>query len=291
MKLTRRSVLVLLTAGMALSTVGLWDRRRAGAADDDASGARPVPTEFRFVQFSDTHFGAGGASERTAAVVEAINALDVEIAFAVVTGDVMSDTIQNPKVLAEAKDILGRLRCKTYFVPGNHDIQIAKPAAQAQQALWEEHFGPLNQRFEHKGVICLTLLDLPLATGKELPGYDPMTWLTEQLRQAGRSPVLLFHHTPRVEDFYGGRFHRGWPAKQAAAYNQVINTANVRAILAGHFHRPEQHWVGDVPLHVAPAVIGYWGRQPTYRIYHYRDGKVSYHTGYVTVKTPAAATN
>ncbi|MDY6906314.1 MAG: hypothetical protein SWH61_16705 [Thermodesulfobacteriota bacterium] len=50
-------------------------------------------------------------------------------------------------------------------------------------------------------------------------------------------------------------------------WKTLINTYNVKAIVAGHFHRDELHWLGDVPVYIAPPVAGYWGRKAAFRIY------------------------
>jgi hypothetical protein len=52
-------------------------------------------------------------------------------------------------------------------------------------------------------------------------------------------------------------------------------------VIAGHFHRDELHWVGDVPLFVCAPLAGYWGRQGSYRIYEYKDGRLGYRTQYL----------
>jgi UDP-2,3-diacylglucosamine pyrophosphatase LpxH len=75
--------------------------------------------------------------------------------------------------------------------------------------------------------------------------------------------------------------HRGWRKEVREKWERLLNSANVKAVIAGHFHRDEFHWLGEVPLYVAEPVAGYWGRQCTFRIYEYRGGKVGYRTVYV----------
>jgi UDP-2,3-diacylglucosamine pyrophosphatase LpxH len=56
---------------------------------------------------------------------------------------------------------------------------------------------------------------------------------------------------------------------------------DVKAVITGHFHRDELHWVGGRPVFAAPPVAGYWGRQASFRLYEYRDGRLSYRTIYL----------
>jgi UDP-2,3-diacylglucosamine pyrophosphatase LpxH len=62
---------------------------------------------------------------------------------------------------------------------------------------------------------------------------------------------------------------------------KLINSYNVKAVIAGHFHRDELHWLENVPLYVSSPVAGYWGRQATFRIYEYSNGKIGYRTQYI----------
>ncbi|MFW6303548.1 MAG: metallophosphoesterase family protein, partial [Candidatus Sumerlaeota bacterium] len=77
------------------------------------------------------------------------------------------------------------------------------------------------------------------------------------------------------------KMHGGWRPEYREAWIKLINRYNVKAVIAGHFHRAEQHWLGDVPLYVAPPVAGYWGRQASYRLYHYQAGRLSFTTQYL----------
>jgi UDP-2,3-diacylglucosamine pyrophosphatase LpxH len=93
--------------------------------------------------------------------------------------------------------------------------------------------------------------------------------------------VLLFQHTPPVGGFFRNQVHPGWPEESRRRWEELVLGHAVKGVFTGHFHKDELHWVGDVPIFVAPPVAGSWGRQSTFRLYEYRDGKVSYRTGYV----------
>jgi len=75
--------------------------------------------------------------------------------------------------------------------------------------------------------------------------------------------------------------HDGWPDDVQGKWIELINSFNVIAVIAGHFHRDEHHWLGNVPLYVAAPIAEFFGRQVSYRIYEYKNGRVGYRTVYV----------
>ena len=249
-------------------------------------GPRPAASGgngFYFVQISDTHIGdpKADADARTAVVVEAINALPVKVAFVLHTGDIVMDRIDDPAVIARAKELFSRLHAPIHCVPGNHDI-LARPARRdADAAAFIANFGPLAQRIDYGGVSFLLMDTEPLARNFNLSGYDGLAWLAEQLRQADGRPVIVVHHRPAVEDFYDLSFHPNWDQQNCRRFIDVLAGGNVRAIIAGHFHRDEMHFIGDIPVYVAGPVAAYLGRQGSFRLYHYQDGHLSYRTIYL----------
>ena len=102
-----------------------------------------------------------------------------------------------------------------------------------------------------------------------------------QLEKNKNSKVIIFHHAPSVSDFYKNEMHDGWPDDVQGKWIELINSFNVIAVIAGHFHRDEHHWLGNVPLYVAAPIAEFFGRQITYRIYEYKNGRVGYRTVYV----------
>ena len=234
---------------------------------------------FYFVQITDSHFGSGDNDARMQQTVDAINALPMKIEFVVHTGDITADNILNERVVATATSTLARIRVPVHWLPGNHDILAKNPGPTL--SVYTNAFGPLCSRFENNGVVFLLLDTEPLRKPIRIEGYDPMSWLSSALKEAGGKPVVICHHTPPVDDFYGNRMHPGWNKDARERWQRLLNSANVKAVLAGHFHRDELHWLGDVPLYVASSVADYWGRQGSFRIYEYDNGRLSYRTQYL----------
>lgn len=234
---------------------------------------------FYFAQITDTHFGHSDHLERTKKIVDQINNLPMKIQCVVHTGDISMDMIEDDVVMAEGSAILNDIKVPIHYVSGNHDIIPERFDTTRQTYI--EHLGGLFVAKEYEGVIFIFIYTEPLAESFFVEGYEPLKSLKTALNDAGDIPVIVFHHTPSVEDFYRNAMHEGWEAEVRKAWEETLNAHNVKAVIAGHFHRDEHHWLGDVPLYVSSPVAGYWGRQATFRIYEYKNGKLGYRTQYI----------
>ncbi|MBA3011918.1 MAG: metallophosphoesterase [Proteobacteria bacterium] len=238
---------------------------------------------FYFVQITDTHLGIPLNRVRTARVVAAVNALPMEAVCVVHTGDVIDRThLADTGVMADAVSVFKGLKPPVHFLPGNNDIRLGMwSPTQTDKTNYEHHFGSLISRAEYKGVVFLFAYTDPLRQSVAVKGYDPLGAVEKHLAAANGKPIILFHHGPSVQDFYNNRFHEGWAETIKANWVKLVNQYNVKAVIAGHFHRDEFHWLGKVPLYVSPPVAEKWGRQASFRIYEYRDGKIGYTTQYL----------
>jgi hypothetical protein len=61
----------------------------------------------------------------------------------------------------------------------------------------------------------------------------------------------------------------------------MMKDAGVFVVLAGHFHRDEMHICNGIPFHIAAPVVGWWGRQSSFRHWVMKEGKLTYRTIYV----------
>ena len=239
----------------------------APAADD----------ELTFVQISDLH-----ADDIHLKIlgdfVKRINALPMPVAFVVVTGDIFKDNILEADITARTRAALGRLTMPVHMLPGNHDIE--RDNLPATLAAYTNNFGGLLATAVYHNVGCVFAYTEPLARDFTCPGYDPLTAIGAALRALAPRPILVFHHTPSVDDFYRDKVHPGWDRKAREDWTALLGANNVQAIIAGHFHRDELRWVGDIPLYIGQPIALFWGRQPSFRIYTWRDGRMSYRTVY-----------
>lgn len=243
-----------------------------------AMGCRAEP--LCFVQLTDTHFGTPEHRARAEAAVAAINALPFDVQFVAHTGDVMADNIMNESAVNEAVAVLGKLNVPVHFVAGNHDVKTND--LHDSVAAFVNRFGPLTSRQSYGGVECIFACTEPLARGFAVAGYDPLAAVEALLNGCEDRPVIVFHHAASVADFYNNKLHPGWEeAKARGQWQATLQRYGVDAVIAGHFHRGELHWIGDIPVYVSPPIADYWGRQGSFRIYHYENGRLSYRTQYL----------
>ncbi len=233
-----------------------------------------------FVQITDTHFGTGkDHTQRTLDAIKQINALPIELSCVIHTGDIGSDNLWKPDVANAASNALAQIKVPVIKLPGNHDIMTQR--LESSTNVWHSYFGPLATRFDAGELTFLALYTEPLRKPVTIPGYDPIDWLNQQLKEVGDRPVIVCHHSPSAADFYHNQMHMSWPERNRKRWQQALQHPNIDAILTGHYHRDELHWVGEKPLYVASSIAGYWGRQGSFRLYRYEDGKLSYHTIYL----------
>lgn len=233
-----------------------------------------------FIQITDTHFGVADHNSRTERLVAEINRLPMPIACVVHTGDLFTDNMHKPDKVREGMAVLDKLDPPLYSLAGNHDILKGHTAPTL--AAFTNSVAPLAYTVETQGMVFAMVYTENIAVGVEIDGYDPLGWLAGTLEAAGDKPVIVCHHRPSARDFYRNRMHDKWDPDGLVEWERVLKSSpNVLAVLAGHFHRDELHWIGDIPVHVAASVAGYWGRQGSYRIYEYKDGKLGYRTRYL----------
>ena len=234
---------------------------------------------FYFVQMTDTHLGDRDHLTRTQKAVECINALPMKIKCVVHTGDITMNKIEDKKVVDSGLSILEKISVPIHYVPGNHDILPRK--LKSTRKAYMEKFGGMISQAEYDNVLFIFIYTEPLRKSFTIEGYQPLKQLEEYLKRSQGKPVIIFHHAPSVDDFYNNKLHKSWKADIRKKWVKLINAYNVKGVIAGHFHRDEFHWLGDVPLYVSSSIAGYWGRQATFRIYEYNNGKIGYRTQYI----------
>ncbi|HEX3019848.1 MAG TPA: metallophosphoesterase [Chitinispirillaceae bacterium] len=233
--------------------------------------------EFYFVQITDTHWGEGDNLERTKDVIKKINDLNIPIEFVVHTGD-MAD-YRKQSAVDSGLTLMKKLKFPVYYVPGNNDI--CNFNFNKSSEIFAGNFGAIN-RIDNKKISIITTFNIEVKdlTGKII--YDPLLKLDSLLQSKPKTlPAILFQHCPVSEDFYKNDFHAGWSAEKKDSLVKLCENNNVAAIICGHFHRGEFHMIGNIPLYVAAPVSGGWGRQASFRIYHYLNGKLSYFTSFL----------
>ena len=268
--MSRRYAWMALLVALALAMGG-----RSDAAPPVADG--PDTNGFFFVQLSDTHWGARDGLSMTRRAAEMINGLPVSLAFVVVTGDLFQDSIRKEEVRKEALEIMGTVKAPVHYVPGNHDL--LKDDRDTTTPLFETHFTRLNRTIAVQGVTCL-FFNSEL-TGDE--GRNPADAMRRCLADvAADAPVVVFMHHPPVRDMVNGS---DGPVRWDDLYDRrwldfFSRRSGIKAVFAGHFHRDVMNWIGPVPVYVAPALARFWDRQPAFRLYQYKAGRINFWTYY-----------
>lgn len=241
-----------------------------------AKDSNSLESSFYFVQITDTHLEDNDNFERAEKIIEKINALPFKVEFVIHTGDIFSDNIGDESALKAAKELFAGLKAPIYYVAGNHDIKSEKT-----KNIYITNFGQLNYVKQSNGIVLIFIYTNHPKNDSDVFNADFFKWFEDSLKSARNKPVIVFQHIPAGKDFYTNMFYKPLPAKVEKKWHALINKYKVKAVIAGHFHRDELHWFGKVPLYVAGPVSKWLGRQASYRIYEYKDGKIDYSTQYL----------
>lgn len=245
---------------------------------------------FRFVQISDTHQGPALHQWRYRRAVAEINALPFPVDCVIHTGDVVCNGVHSPEVAGTAAEIFGLIAAPKIMCPGNHDIvfQYSDPTNRFLRtaAAYERFFGPLAQSHETTNALYVAICTegVRRKDAPDIPGFDPLAWLEERLSRSPDKPAFVCTHVPDCDDFQDGHYAPAWEnAENLAAWRALLaRHPNVRAVLAGHFHRNAfaEHPDGP-PTIVASCFASFWQRQASYRIFTCEDGRLSWQDVYL----------
>jgi predicted MPP superfamily phosphohydrolase len=255
----RRDFLALGGLGGVVFASALVGCGRAGASTGarmatSSSLVKPAtPSDFFFLQLTDTHWGFEGAPNPEAAVclkqtVQAINAVETQPDFIVFTGDLThktDDAKQRRERMAEFREIVGALRTKKLiFLPGEHDA-----AADAGEA-YHENFGELRQSFEHQGVHFVAL-DNASAPGGAL-GDAQLAWLTSEVeRVPAEAALVVLAHRPLFELYPEWE----WATSDGARALEILSRHQNTSVFYGHIHQEHHHTTGNITHHSARSLI------------------------------------
>ncbi len=221
-------------------------------------------TALYFVQITDPHLGCGPSVASTINVVKSLQALPLRFDFVALTGDVLCDNVEE-SVAQQGFDALRQLAVPVYMLAGNHDY------VGTNMATYEKQVGGLNYVVEYDEKLLLFISSIN-------PDYNPeddvLAWAQATMSSHSGQPILLFHHEPFLPADYAPASLQRWQT--------LLTEFPVVAVFAGHLHRDALLWHDAVPEFVASCILPWDGRQPSYRLYEYKDSRVSYQTFYVT---------
>jgi Icc protein len=243
---------------MAWVGTGLIWTMSGGIPSSSRLGAQmPRKGELFFMQISDSHIGFDKAanSDVTAtlrAAIEKINAMPVQPAFMIHTGDISQ--LSKPSEFDTADQVLREARTeKTFFVPGEHDVGVDAGAS------YLERYGKGTQRgqvgggwysFDHSGVHFIGLVNVLnlKAGGLGSLGAEQLDWIERDVKHLSSStPIVVFAHVPLWSVYP----EWGWGTDDGARALGYLKRFGSVTVLNGHIHQTMQKIEGNVSFHTA----------------------------------------
>ena len=268
MELTRRSFLGSAGAGILAASMP-----KLVFAETDS---KTLP-EYSFIQLTDTHVPDESGIERTRAVVEAINSFSLPYDSIIHTGDA-SHSHGNAEDMRKAHELL-RFKKKAYFIPGNADITFEEP--DKYEPVFEDEFGPCNQSFTPVPGLRFALFNSQALSDRANASVREKAFDKLKKMLSPSMITILFCHATGLPDFYENQMHNGWKEETRSRWTKLMKQGGVFAVMAGHYHRDESHMLDNIPVHLCAPVVGWWGRQTTFRHWTLKDGRLTYRTIYV----------
>jgi 3',5'-cyclic-AMP phosphodiesterase len=224
-----------------LSSSGLFNAAKASAAE----------TALTFVQISDSHIGfarpenpdVAGTLQKT---IDAINALSVQPAFVVHTGDVTH--LAKPAQFDLAKQMLATLKAPLIVLPGEHDVIGSTSAffdafqrADAPQGWFS---------FDQGGAHFVALVNVFNFEIDGKLGADQLDFVEKDLAaQKASTPIVVFAHVPLYALFPPW----GWTTEDGARVVAALRRFDAVTVLNGHIHQVMQHTEGNIRFATAAS--------------------------------------
>lgn len=269
MALTRRSFLKM--AGVGTTIVAAFPKSIFAESKGNSS------TNFSFIQLTDTHIPDESGVDRSKEVVDAINNFSMPYEMVIHTGDV-SNGLGSPEDMKKAFELL-KFNKKTYFVPGNADVTFDHP--EKYENTFKSVFGSCNHSFLPLSNLRFVLFNSQPLSDRCQKDFREQTLSRLQNLLSPSMPTILFCHATGLPDFYQNQMHDGWHEETMQKWADTMMEGGVVTILAGHFHRDEYHLLGNIPVHICAPVVGWWGRQTTFRYWNLKNNILTYRTVYI----------
>ena len=204
------------------------------------------------------------ANARMRHVVQDLNARDVE--FVLHLGDLLHPVPALPHLYDPAaecfKEQVRDLRHKLYLIPGNHDVGDKPvdwcPAGMVRDdflKLYEKHFGPHYQAFDH-GPIRLILIDAQIINSGLKAEAKQKAWLEKELAAANRAGKRIFlnsHYPPYLTFPDEGEHYDNIGEPGRSWLLSLMKKHKVEAFFAGHVHNFWIHRHGNVDCYLLPS--------------------------------------
>jgi Icc protein len=210
------------------------------------------PSDFSFVQISDSHIGFNKAANTDVlgtlqAAIAKINTMPVQPSFVLHTGDLTQlaqpdefDTLQQALTAVKTE--------KIFYVPGEHDVTD-------NGKLYMERYGKGTKgdgwySFDSHGVHFIALVNV-LTQGDGsfgVLGPDQLAWLEKDVKGLSSStPIVVFAHVP----LWAVYPQWGWGTKDSEQALSYLRRFGSVSVLNGHIHQTIQKVEGNITFHTA----------------------------------------
>ena len=243
---------------MAWAGTGLLWTVSGGIPRSTRLGAEGVGKgDLFFMQISDSHIGFDKAANTDVtatlrAAISKINALPVQPAFLLHTGDITQ--LSKPSEFDTADQVIHEARAgKTFFVPGEHDVGVDNGAS------YLDRYGKGTQRgrtgggwysFDHSGVHFIGLVNVLnlKAGGLGSLGEEQLAWIARDVSHLSSStPIVVFAHVP----LWAVYPKWGWVTDDGGQALSFLKRFGSVTVLNGHIHQIMQKVEGNVTFHTA----------------------------------------
>ena len=221
----------------------------SGLVSAPASAAEP----FTFVQISDSHIGFHTAPNEDVSAtlkraIDAINALPVQPAFVVHTGDVTH--LSKAAEFDTAKQILGELKAPLTVLPGEHDM-IGTDNGKLFLSNFARKDAPKGwYSFDMNGVHFLAIVNVFNFEKMGLIGNEELGWIQKDLAaQKPSTPIVVFGHVP----LYALYEPWGWTTEDGGRVISMLQRFDNVTVLNGHIHQIIEHSEGNIRFRTAAA--------------------------------------
>jgi len=240
---------------MAWAGTGIVWTVGAGILSSRAFGQRMADGkgQLHFVQISDSHMGFNKAANPDVvatlqAAVDKINAVPVQPAFLLHTGDISH--LSKPSEFDTVDQVLKSAKTKqVFFVPGEHDV-LEDNGQQYLKRYGKAAKGGGWYSFDSKGVHFIGLVNVLnlKAGGLGTLGSEQLEWLEDDVKGLSAStPIVVFAHIP----LWAVYPEWGWGTEDSAQALSYLKRFGSVTVLNGHIHQTMQKVEGNVTFHTA----------------------------------------
>jgi len=210
------------------------------------------PSDFSFVQISDSHIGFNKAAnpDVTAtlqAAIDKINHMPSAPSFVLHTGD-LSHLAQPDEFDILEQSLKSVKTEKIFYVPGEHDVTD-------NGKLYLERYGKGTlgggwYSFDKNGVHFIGLVNVTnhVDGGLGYIGAEQLKWLESDLKGLSNStPIVVFAHIP----LWAVYPQWGWGTQDSEIALSYLKRFGSVSVLNGHIHQTIQKVEGNITFHTA----------------------------------------